>query len=403
MNMKMHSLLTTLLIFSAGLISPLMQTDIADSTPEASGSSSHFSLHAVNDTDNNYFEDVVVLPGESIELEVTVANWNDDPIDLRIYPSNARNSINGGFLAGTIDEELVGSAAWLDIEARELTLEATEQQTLSLTVTVPETTEPGQYISALVVDTAEAMPIPGQDVIDHRIRYAISVGILVPGEIIPSFELGEPMLIEQNLEIPITNTGNYLVRPSGELEMRDSAGEVILSAPIQLGSIYAGNSTRISLGLPVQLPDDEYSLSLRLTDPESESNASLENVAVTLSESEVVTTEPAVSIVTAAVTPNDADITYVDVELVLLNEDQQLPVNVVLKVYRDGELIEDVALASNQIFLVGENTYTSRYLPADMWEPGTYTFSVIVHAVDPETNQEMVMLEEELDAEIVVP
>lgn len=402
MNMNMHPALATFLIFSVGFFPILLQTDVSDSTPEVGDSSPHFSLHAVTETDNNFFEDVEVLPGESANLEVMVANWSDAPIDLRIYPTNARNSINGGFLAGSKDEELSGSAAWLELDVQELSLAGNEQQTHTLRVTVPEGTEPGQYISALVVDTAETLPIPGQDVIDHRIRYAISVGILVPGEMTSSFELGEPVLIEQNLEIPITNTGGILVRPAGDLELRNGAGEIVLSSPLQLGSIYAGNETTISLGLPVQLPADDYSLSISLTDPESEFSVNLESEAVSMVEpgADVVA---GVGVVSATIEPNDTDITYADVELVLLNEDRQMTANVVLVVYRDGELVEEVALATNQVVLTGENTFTTRYLPADMWESGTYTFDVRVHAVNPETNQETVLLTENLDAEIIVP
>lgn len=384
----------------AGLASTQNPASTQNSTPDPDVASVHFSLHAMNDSDQNYFEDVDVVPGETVPLEVLVVNWQTEPVTIRLYVTNATNSINGGFLAGSADEELVGSAAWLELPAQDLTLDGNEQRVVLLAVTVPEDAEPGQYISALVAETVDTLPIPGADIIDHRIRYAISVGILVPGELTPSFELGEPVLIEQSLDIPITNTGNYIVRPQGEIELRDGDGEVVLSSPIELGSVYAGISTTISLWLPVQVPDDDYSLTLRLADADSVATASLEGVTVTVTEAE---SEPTVQVQSASIEPNDDDLVYVTADLMLINLDDQVPVTILIGVYRNGELVEEIPLATNQIFLVGENSYSTRYIPEKMWESGSYTFDLNVYAVDPNSGQQFVLLNEPLDSEIIVP
>lgn len=403
MVLKSQKLVTLLIAGCIALVQLPLLASQSGSTPEADTPSVHFSLHAVGDFEHNYFDDVEMLPGESQTLEVRVANWSDDPVDLRMYATNAGNAPNGGFQAGAYEDEITGSAAWVQLTTDELTLQGQEQRVVPFTIAVPEDAAPGQHISAVVVETVDTLPIPGDDSIDHRIRYGISVSVLIPGEITYSFELGEPTLSADSLEIPITNTGNYLIRPAGEIELRDVSGEVLMSAPIQLGSIYAGVSTSILLGLPAPLPEDDYTLSLTLTDPDSDATATLIDVPVARADSEVEEESPQVSVQSAGIEPNAADITFAQVELVLFNDYQQTPVNVVLEIYRDGELVEDIALATNQIFLHGENTYTTRYLPAEGWESGTYTFSVRVDAVNPETNQATVLLNEDLDAEIVVP
>lgn len=390
-----------LIILMLVLHSPILAAQ-TDSTPEAEPESVHFSLHAVGDFDGNFFEDVEVQPGESVTLEVMVVNWNPDPVDIRIFNTNANNSVNGGFMAATSDEEPAGSALWLGLPVDELTLEGDEQRLIAFDVTVPEGTEPGQYISSIVAETVETMPIPGEDAIDHSIRYAISVGILVPGDLNASFELGEPGLRGDVLEVPITNTGNVLVRPAGDISLQNGEGEVVMSSPLELGSIYAGNTTNISLGFPAPLPEDDYTLNLQLTDPDSGSEASLDNAPVMMLE-EQIDEEPTVQVISASVDANADPIVYANVDLTLQNDGEQIPVTVVLEVYRDGELVEEFDLATNQVFVVGENEYSSRYLPEVEWESGTYTFSISVLGTDPESGQRSVILTEELDAEIVVP
>ena len=79
------------------------------------------------------------------------------------------------------------------------------------------------------------------------------------------------------------------------------------------------------------------------------------------------------------------------------------PADVTLEVMRDGELVEEYPLATNQVLLSGENQFTDRYIPAEMWESGTYTFNLVVSAVDPNGGQETILLDQELDATIEVP
>lgn len=106
----------------------------------------------------------------------------------------------------------------------------------------------------------------------------------------------------------------------------------------------------------------------------------------------------------AAIQPNADEIVFANVDVTLNNGGQQIPASdVTLDVLRDGEQVDSFPLATNQVLLNGENTYTTRYIPAGMWEPGTYTFRIVVSAVDPNGGQETILLTEDLDAEIVVP
>lgn len=404
---RLSSMASLLIILS--LVTSLMMTQIASSRSSTPGAESpdepterlQFSLRPVGDTERSFFDNVEVQPGESTTLEVAVINRADEPVDLRLYKTNATNPNNGGFLAGKEDDDLFGSATWIDLETQLLTVDGRDQIVLPFTVTVPEGTAPGQYISSLIAETADTFAIPGSEQFDQRIRYAMAVSILVPGELQHSFELGEPVIDGPQLSIPIANTGNYLVRPEGTLEIVNSSGDVVLESQVELGTVYAGLDTSIVFRLPTQLLEDDYTINLTLEDPNSGASANLDAVAMSVVEPEET---PDYEVVSASVEPNADDIVFANVDVVIENRSSQVAsTSVVLEVSRDGEVFEEFPLATNQVFQQGENTYTARYLPETTWEPGTYTFRVVVYAGNPDGSQRMQLLSEDLDIELVVP
>lgn len=360
----------------------------------------HFSIRPAGVDGATFFQDVEVQPGETISLEAEVVNWAPDPVSLRLYKTNAWNAANGGYLAGDYGEDLVGSAVWIDIATQDIELSSVSSQVISFTVSVPEETEPGQYISSLVAETVDSMPVPGEENLTHRIRYSMSVGILVPGEMVPAFEIGEAVVIEENFEVTIINTGNILVRPAGSMEIKNSSGDVVISSPIEMKAVYAGVSTHISLWFPVTLQEDNYTLTLTLVDPESSAEAAIENLPLKVIESEVPSSLEVTSI---TIEPNADDIDFASIELSVQNHGEQFPVTIELSLFRDGKLVDTYLLATNQLLTEGETLFSARYIPPDSWDPGAYTFGLVILGVDPRTGQEMVIDELELDSEIVVP
>lgn len=396
------------------LIAVLAQTSpaagqdvIVSGTPEATQAASsapRFALVALDEEKTGRFSDVEIAPGDSRQLTVAVVNVGEVHAHLRTYKANALVSINGGFVSDEETTAPVGSTAWIDYPTVELELGPGEQRDIAFTVSVPDDAVPGQYISGLVVETTGALEIAGGGTLDQVLAYSISIGILVPGELTYGFELGEPDVIQsagsQAIQVPVMNTGTYLLRPSGEIILQQD-GEVVLRSSVEMGSVYAGLSTELEIILPDQMLPGDYELSLDLRDERSGSEASLESVHITVS-------EPAdpkgVSVLSAAIQPNAEEIVFASIDVTLNNGGQQIPAsNVTLDVMRDGELVESAPLATNQILLSGENRITDRYIPEEMWESGTYTFSIKVSAVDPNGGRETVLLDEELDATIVVP
>src|SRR5690606_22135871 len=131
-------------------------------------------------------------------------------------------------------------------------------------------------------------------------------------------------------------------------------------------SVYAGLSTLVEVILPEQMAGGDYTISLSLTDDASGATASIDSAEVAVPD---LGDTAGVSVESVAIEPNADEIVFANVDLTLNNGGQQIPAsNVTLDVMRDGELVESVPLATNQILLSGENRITDRYIPEEMWE-----------------------------------
>jgi hypothetical protein len=359
-----------------------------------------FALIAVGDHPTGYFDDIEVAPGTSIELTVALVNVGSVTVDLHTFKVNADVATNGGFAAGKENDPPVGATAWINYQSQDVQLAPGEQRQTTFIVSVPANAAPGQYISGLAATEAGTAPIPGTDVLTQRRGYAISVGILVPGELTRMFEIGPAEIIDRALTIPITNTGNYLVRPGGQLEMTDPDGTPVLSTDVQMGSVYAGRSTNLVVYLPEQLSAGDFLVNLSLTDTPSATTVEINSAPVSLAEP----VDPTALTTDVTVEPNAGPIALANVTAVISNPGREIPAaNVSLRVLRDGEELEVFPLSTNLLVPAGETTVTGRYIPADAWEPGTYTFQVIVSSVSQRQGSETILLTVDVDGEIVIP
>ncbi len=409
-NRLLSLLLTFLALVLPGSISTAQALDIG-STPEAIASPSgargesgtgvpNFGIVTVGDHPTGYFNDIEVAPGASVELTAAIVNHGESTVSLRAFKVNALSAVNGGFLAGEEGDEPMGATAWIDFPAFDLELQPGQEEQVTFSVTVPEGTPAGQYLAGIFARTTDAVPLQGAEFLTQTRGYVISVGILVPGEITRDFTLGEPEVQDGMLSIPIANTGQYLVRPAGELTLTNTDGEVIHTSVIEMGSVYADVETTIQLPLPGQIAPGNYTLNLALVDGASGASDSLTDVVVTIPET-VEQGELGVSVEIAA---NADPIAYANVTADFVNAGPEIPAAAVtLIVLRDGVEVESFPLESFLPLPNGETELTARYIPADDWDPGTYAFQLEVSSVDRRGEDETVLLIEDVSDTIVVP
>jgi hypothetical protein len=362
-------------------------TPAADATLEAA-SGPRFVIRPIDGMDGDYFT-LEAEPGTTHELVVVLANVDDEPLSLRTYANDVVPIVNGGFAIAAEEVPAEGTATWLEYPAETFDFEPGEGVERTFTVSVPDDTAPGQYIAGLALETSEPLEVEGSDLFTQIIRKTIAVFIIVPGPEQPAFALAEPAYLTDStidrVEIQVVNSGNVLVKPAGEVSLRDSGGETVMSAPIAMGSVYAGTTVTLSVPVTTAIPDGDYSLNVELTDEATGATASLTDVSLAVSSE---TEAPAQFTLDGSITlaPDATAPLYADVSLTLSNAGTPVDkAEVVMDVLRDGELLETFVLAPSVSLPQGDTTLTQRYIPPTGWESGTWTFVLKLNVIDPST------------------
>ncbi len=215
-----------------------------------------------------YF-DLTMAPGESRALKVEVANHGAKQIAARTYAAGVYTIINGGFGARLDGEPVTGTTNWLAYPPQTIDLPAGKGLTRSFTVTVPESAEPGEYITSLAVQNAEPTAAGNGGVVIKQVqRQVIAVAITVPGARTPALVIGpvghKYLASKSILSAILTNAGNVRLKPSGELVVSEKDGREISRVPLTMDSVYTGDTTSIEVPFEKALLPGDYRLTLTL-------------------------------------------------------------------------------------------------------------------------------------------
>lgn len=375
------------------LVLPLT-TSAKQSTPEPGSNREGLIFSVVPDDEwpRGYVE-LELNPTESASFSARVNTEGTDHASLLAFIGNAVNPVNGGFAVADITTEPTGAAAWFSLDKESFELEPGAAESFTVSVAVPENTPPGQYIAGLIVQTAEPLgsdePQEGFGLLPI-IRSAMAIQITVPGAVTPGFELGTPAMTIQNdtpvVSAPITNTGNVLVKPAGTLTVASPDGTALVTSPIEMGSVYMGNSTSVQVSLPNQFAPGDYLVSIELTDAATGTGAEQQAVPVTMAAAEAT---PVTFSFGVSVKPDGDPVRFADVAVLISNGGDSIPTATVkLHVFHDGVEVEVYPLSTNQAIPAGDSTINQRYIPAGDWQIGTYTFAVEIVVVEGQTGTE---------------
>jgi hypothetical protein len=358
-----------------------------------------------------YFEETLE-PGETKKLKVALGNAGEAPARARTFVADAYTLVNGGFGVKNGDQPVSGTTTWLDYPDEILELPARQKIERTFKVTVPEGTAPGQYIAGLVLQTADPIAIQGTDMLRQIIRKAIAVFITVPGPVSPEMTIGQASVRQTgsatSLLIEIGNPGNVLLKPTGTVTMTTRSGDPVLTAPIEMGSVYAETSTSIELPIPTVLSPGDYVVSVELSDEATGVSAAEPVLSLTVIDPSTIAAAPPVTIESMTVDPSrdpaSGGLQFVNVTVGLENTGTPVPsARLTMHVTRDGTLVEDFPLNSSLVVPSGPIEIQQRYIPLGSWAPGTYAFSVTLEAVDANSGQVTVLANAEASSRVTVP
>jgi hypothetical protein len=242
------------------------------------------------DSDLQYF-DITMEPGESRELTVRFSNHGEIGTGASVFAADVYSLHGGGMGMADIDAPRTGATEWLDLESTELELEPGESIDQVFTVAVPDDVEPGDYITAVVIQNTDPIGVgDDDDRFDQTVRQGIAVAIDVPGERQPELEFGEvrhsTMAGSSVIEVELQNTGNAHLRPAGIFDLRDADGVEIAATPIELDTIFAGTGTVIEVTLTGELPTGDYVIRLDVDDEGTGATASADDLVFSISSPE---------------------------------------------------------------------------------------------------------------------
>jgi hypothetical protein len=336
-----------------------------------------------------YFEPKIDA-GSSAQFTVLIANTGDVAQSLRTYATDVFTAPEGGGLAvaeyGSSPNEITG---WLDYSEEVFAIEVGQGMERTFTLTVPEDTEPGHYVTAVAAEHAEASGIEGSENFRQKLRYVVPIFITVPGEMSAEFSLGDISLSVQPdvllIQFPVVNSGDVNVRPEGTIEFRDEQGELIATIPIVMQPVYARDDTILSVGVPGGLPPGRYQVEIEFTDPDSGAVASVENSDL-LAEAAATPEPQTIVIASASVTPAPAadDVQFANVDAVISNfADPVANAQLSLIASVGGAEVERFPISQSLSLPTGDTPVATRYIPATGWTTGEWTFELLLETVEP--------------------
>lgn len=384
---------------------PTMVSAQDASTPEpyVPASGVLIAIHPKDKDDGSRFE-AEVEQGKSVTLTAMMTNFGADPIELRTYFGDILPSSNGGLTMADRVSEKTGSAQWIQFPEEEFTLDSQQSREMDMTITVPDGTAPGQYVSAVALETVKPIGDTTGS-FDQYFRKVVSVYITVPGEVVVDFSLGEPEILIagglSGVQIPITNSSNTRIDLTGNITLTADDGTVVHSGEIKLGPIYMGQETVIQVAFANLPAAGDYTISYTLTDVTSGVSQSTSDVAIVVPEGESTEIAP-IAFDNVVVEANADPIVFANISVdVTVADANYRSTRLSLSVYHNGEHVEDFVLADNLSLSQGVTSVTQRYLPATNWESGEYTFSLKLEST--EGGQTSLLFEEEDVATLEVP
>ena len=239
-------------------------------------------------SDLPYF-DLTLEPGDSVDLTVRFSNYGNVSTGASIFAADVRTIRGGGMGMADIDDDRTGATTWLDFEDEDLKLASDDQIERTVTVTVPEDTDSGEYITSVVIQNTEPVDIGDNDArFDQTVRQAVAIAIDVPGDRPAQLRVGDAHHLTSGersvVEVGLENIGQAHLRPEGSFALADTDGETLAASSIALDTFYAGTDTVIEVTFTDQLPPGDYRIRLSLEDPETGARVEMNELPLSVAE-----------------------------------------------------------------------------------------------------------------------
>lgn len=213
-------------------------------------------------------------PGQSLTQTLTVYNPNKIAAKLRVtaYLTDMNISEVGELSyppAASMKESL---ASWVTFSPAEIQLGSEERVQVRYTVQVPANATPGTHWAMLMFEAQDPAPLPGKTLTAFRMRVAHTIYVNVQptkfaGEIVGIFENPPKQDTDTfDLGIQYANNGNIATAVRGKVEVRDMAGKLVVTLPIDVALVLPGRNLLLKTSWAGPVPRGQYSALVVLQD-----------------------------------------------------------------------------------------------------------------------------------------
>ena len=217
--------------------------------------------------------DVEVAPGQTVSGSFTITNGSDQPASVRVELADFDRKIDGGVVVLPPQASPNSLADYITFSPAQFVLAAGvgETQEVRFTINLAANAS-GPHWSMLLVQEIEESGQDGDDGGSDNTtasgRVSLQLGIQIR-QIDPTILLNEGRITEidvvealadQPLKIiaDYENTGNTYQRPTGELRIINSAGDVAASIDLPPFRMLPSSTRRIEISVDAALPPGEY-------------------------------------------------------------------------------------------------------------------------------------------------
>ena len=394
-----------MVVLVAAIAAAPMSSAQTPATPEAVTKS--FEFYPQETGLGTYFNPTLKA-GQTEKFKVIIANTGSVAQNLATYPTNAYTRDGGGFASAAMNTPPNEVTTWLNYPADIYSIEPGKGLELTFEISVPDDTPPGQYITAIATQQIDPSAVGGYQDLKQLLRYVIPVFITVPGETSKGFGITNIDLVQNpdNLVVglAIENTGDVRVRPEGSIQLLDQSGALIATFPVKMDSVYAHDSTTLTLGASGSLPPGTYTVRVNLSDAETGTTATAEKSGLEAAAAATPVPQQVVSpAATAAPKPAADNVQFAEVAATIVNHGEQITnAQLSLVASKDGAEVERFPISQSLSLPTGETPVTTRYIPAEGWSSGSWTFELLVETVDP-SGAAVVIARLPVDGTITIP
>lgn len=219
-----------------------------------------------------------VAPGMTKSDELLVLNSGATPLVLDLYAVDAVTGSTTGAVYTNRGTQPHGAGAWVSLPGGPLQVPANSTARVPFEVRAPADARPGQYLGGIGAQTTEpgaaqavgpsSQGRQGQFRLTTVTRSVVAVAVTVPGALQRKLTATEVRMLSgpggARLTVGVRNDGNVMVKPHGELVLRDQAGGERGRLPLDMDTILPGGSAQFAVPWPKELPAGQYRADLAL-------------------------------------------------------------------------------------------------------------------------------------------